>query len=65
MNLNMILGVAAFILIAGGAVAILWWRLAAKAAPYKDELEKQRARSAAGQPDQVVVLDAPVKPKSN
>ena len=65
MNIQMILGVAAFILVVGGVVAVAWWKLAAKAAPYKDELARQKAREESGRDEHVVVLESPVKPKSH
>jgi hypothetical protein len=34
--------VAGIILAGGSLVALLWWRLPAKAAPYKDELESAK-----------------------
>lgn len=44
MSLPVIIGLAAFVLIVGSVIAVLWWNLAARAAPYKDELARDRER---------------------
>jgi hypothetical protein len=53
------------ILVFGSWVALWWWRLAQRIAPYKDELERDQARAAAerdrDQSSVIIVppLDAP------
>lgn len=63
MNLTLIISVAGVVLIAGSVVAILWWGLAKKAAPYRDEVERQRQREQAAKDEQVIVIDSPGKTK--
>jgi hypothetical protein len=56
-----ILIVMALILILGSGLALYWWNIAAKMSPYKDELEKQRARDDAARREEanvVVIHDA-------
>lgn len=37
MPASIIIGTMVFILVIGSGIAVLWWRLATKAMPYKDE----------------------------
>lgn len=48
---------AIVVLVGGGYVAAWWWKLAAKIAPYKDELAKDQARQRAkANDDQNVIV---------
>jgi len=50
--------VGALLLLIATPIAIFWWRLAAKAAPYRDESGKPTATSAADESD-VIVIPSP------
>lgn len=39
-----VLGIIIFLLVVGSLIAIAWWNLSAKAAPYADENAKRKAR---------------------
>ncbi len=43
MPASLIIGTMLFIFVVGSVIAVLWWRLASKAAPYQDELGRGRA----------------------
>ncbi len=51
-----IITVAVLVLVGGCIVAILWWRLVTPVAPYRDELEKAKARSAKPKDDNVEII---------
>ena len=56
--------VMVLILVLGSAVAIGWWNLAAKASPYKDELERareRREREAEHEQEKVVIIKSDQK----
>jgi hypothetical protein len=63
MSLTLIISVAGAVLVAGSIIAVLWWGLAKKVAPYRDELERQKQREQAAKDEQVIVIDSPGKPK--
>lgn len=43
MSLWLVIGVTLFVVVVGCVIALLWFRLAAKSAPYRDEVERLRA----------------------
>lgn len=51
-----ILTMIAVLLVVGTTVAMWWWKVSAKIKPYRDEVERDQRRAAAGQPDEVVVI---------
>lgn len=59
MSTSVIIGVTVFIVLVGGIIAVLWWRLAARMAPYRDELRRNKAGSGGtgARDEQVVVID--------
>lgn len=59
------IGISALgILIFGSWVALWWWKLSRRIAPYKDELEREKARAAGKPPDEHVVIVPPLGPPS-
>jgi uncharacterized protein YcfJ len=42
--MGVVAGIIVGILIIGSVAAIVWWNISAKAAPYADEAEKNRAK---------------------
>ncbi|GEM_PF-1768212 len=42
--MQVVIGIVVVLLIVGSVIAIAWWNLSAKAAPYADEDSKQRAK---------------------
>lgn len=64
MDWNLAIILIVFLLIAGSAVALWWWRMAAKIAPYEDELEQHGKRPGDGEPP-VVVIDGDGKSKKS
>lgn len=60
MNWYLVGGVAVFILVVGSLIALVWWNLAAKMAPYEDERgarrdPRQRSRDPGQQDNSVIV----------
>lgn len=55
------IGISALgILIFGSWVALWWWKLSRRIAPYKDELEREKARATNRQPDEHIVIVPPM-----
>ncbi|MBX3385243.1 MAG: hypothetical protein KF768_01585 [Phycisphaeraceae bacterium] len=68
MSITLIIGVTAFVVVVGGVIALMWFRLAAKAAPYRDEIERRQSAArgdragtgtgtAGGAGERVIVID--------
>lgn len=55
MGVYIVVIILTLVVVATG-IALWWWRLSARIAPYEDELERQRARAAAPPDEQVVVV---------
>ena len=51
------------ILIFGSWVALWWWRLSRRIAPYKDELEREKARAGQATDDDRVIIIPPMSPR--
>ena len=58
MNWNIALGVTAVVGILGAIAAVLWWRLAFKHIPYKDDVAR---RSAPADQNVVIIRDDETK----
>lgn len=52
------------ILIFGSWVALWWWKLSRRIAPYKDELEREKAEASAKREDAVVIVP-PMGPRKD
>lgn len=52
----------AVILIVGSVAALMWWRLAARIAPYEDEVSKGGGVRGHGQDHEVIVIGGNKKP---
>ncbi|MBX3404835.1 MAG: hypothetical protein KF699_15605 [Phycisphaeraceae bacterium] len=57
-----IVAIILILIVVATSIALWWWRLSARIAPYKDELERLRARDSAPPDEQVVVVSR--KPES-
>lgn len=67
MDWNLAIILIVVLLVAGSAVALWWWRMAAKIAPYEDELERKERARGGTRPDReppVVVIDGDGKNKT-
>lgn len=63
MGLYILIVILVLVFVATG-IAMWWWKLSARIAPYEDELEREQARAAAPRSEQVVVVgrkDTPTK----
>lgn len=58
-----ILIVMVLVLVFGSAIALYWWGIAARIAPYQDEVERQRAREQAAKQEEVHVIVMPTGDK--
>lgn len=54
MDWNLVIGVIVVVLVGGSIVALVWWNIAARVAPYEDELDRQE-RDKARRVDEVVI----------
>lgn len=65
MDKAFIITVVAVLFVVGSLIALAWWRLARRIAPYDDELAA-KSRPPASDPHEVIVIDqdAPTKPRS-
>lgn len=54
MDMTVVIGVTLFIVIGGLVAARLWWNLASKGAPYKDEEDRARRQGTAADDAEVV-----------
>ncbi len=60
--LPFIITIIAILVVVATSVALWWWRISARIAPYADEVEKQRARATKPADEQVVIIGTPRKP---
>lgn len=58
MDMPVVIGVTLFVVIGGLIAARLWWNLASKGAPYKDEEDRARGPGSAGDDAEVVRWNA-------
>lgn len=60
--LPFIIAIIAILVVVATSVALWWWRISAKIAPYADELEKEKARTRPPTDEQVVVIGSSRRP---
>ncbi|MBX3359160.1 MAG: hypothetical protein KF745_12125 [Phycisphaeraceae bacterium] len=56
MDWTIVIGVIVAVLLIGSGMAVLWWKIAARMAPYKDESPARGRKTAAGSGDEEVVV---------
>lgn len=57
-----IITIIAILVVVATSVALWWWRISARIAPYADELEKEKSRSSAAADEHIVVIGSSRKP---
>lgn len=51
-----IVAIILVLIVVATSIALWWWKLSARIAPYEDELERRRARDSAPTDEQVVIV---------
>jgi hypothetical protein len=52
----LILASVALLLVVGSSIALWWWKLAARMAPYQDEIERHKKKAGAAEHPEVEVI---------
>lgn len=63
-----VIGIIIFLLVVGSAIAIAWWNVSARAAPYADEADRRRARDEQARKEteqNTIVIQKPAAPDSS